>query len=352
MNSWASPPSLNFLKWPPVSSRPLLLLEIHPMVLRLTHWATPPLLASILVFGLVSLVWSNPIVNLKAPQSTAVDPGKGYFIANANGDPGNRDNHGFITKLNQEGEIVDLHFIQDGQGPTVLHSPTGMVLVDQHLFVADLDTVRIFDKTTGEPVFSISLVRHNCSSLAGLTATADGRLYVSDTHTNAIYQIDPAQDYEVSLLVQDASLSGPRGLTINPRSGHLVGVSWNDGKIFEIDEEGNIKELMANTFFSRRFYNLDGIDFDRFGSMYVSDFTAGKVWRIRPDFKKEVIAEFLISPAGLAVDRQNHLILVPYLYANGAEINGLEMPVTAGKKRKRRTLSDYGLDFLDKEKKD
>jgi DNA-binding beta-propeller fold protein YncE len=322
------------------------------MTLRLTHLATPPVLAWILVFGLISVVWSNPIGNLKSPQSTAVDPGKGYFIANANGDPGNRDNHGFITKLNQEGEVVDLHFIHDGQGPTVLHSPTGMVLVDQHLFVADLDTIRVFDKTSGEPVFSISLTRHHCSSLAGLTATSDGRLYVSDTDTNAIYQIDPAQDYEVSLFVQDDRLSGPRGLAINPRSGQLVGVSWNGGKIFEINGKGKITELMANTFFSRRFYNLDGIDFDRFGSMYVSDFTAGKIWRIRPDFKKEVIAEFLISPAGLAVDREKHLILVPYLYANGAEINGLEMPVNAGKKRKRRTLSDYGLKFPDQDAKD
>ncbi len=222
-----------------------------------------------------------------------------------------------------------------------------MVLVGQHLFVADLDTIRVFDKTTGKPVYSIPLARLNCSSLTGLTARSDGRLYVSDTNTNAIYQIDPAQDYKVSLFVQDDRLSGPRGLAINPRSGRLVGVSWNEGKIFEIDEEGTITELMANTFFSRRFHNLDGIDFDRFGSMYVSDFTAGKIWRIRPDFKKEVIAEFLISPAGLAVDRQKHLILVPYLYANGAEINGLEMPVNAGQKRKRRTLSDYGLKFPD-----
>ena len=322
------------------------------MIVRPFHFAKLLILVWSLLLGPPSIVWSNPIVNLKSPQSIAVDPGNGYFIANANGDPGNRDNHGFITKLNQDGEIVALHFIKDGQGTTVLHSPTGMVLVDQRLYVADLDTIRVFDKTTGEPVLAISLARHHCSSLAGLTAAPDGRLYVADTDTNAIYQIDPAQDHKVSLVVQDAGLSGPRGLAVNPRTGHLVGVSWNGGKIFEIDERGNIKELMANSFFSRRFTNLDGIDFDRFGSMYVSDFTAGKIWRIRPDLKKEVIAEFLISPAGLTVDRQKHLILVPYLYADGAEINGLEMPVNAGKKKRSRTLSDYGLDWLDKDKKD
>jgi len=57
-----------------------------------------------------------------------------------------------------------------------------------------------------------------------------------------------------------------------------------------------------------------------------------------------VIAEFLNYPASVNVDRKNHLILVPYLYANGAEINGLERPANVGKhKKKRRTLSHYGM---------
>ena len=289
-----------------------------------------------------SFSFSQVIVNnLKSPQSIVSDPEQGYFIANANGDPGNRENQGFITKLDQEGKIVELRFIQGGQGNVILHSPTGMALINDHLYVADLDTVRGFDKTTGKPIISVSMSRYQCTSLAGLTQDGKGRLFVSDTETNAIYQIDPSQEYAVSLLVQDPSLSGPRGLAIHPRSGHVIGVGWNDGKIFEIDKHKTIKEILANTFFSRRFQNLDGIDFDRFGTMYVSDMTAGKVWRIRADLKKEVIAEFLISPAGISVDREKHLILVPYLYANGAEINGLEQPVGMGKERRRRNLSDY-----------
>lgn len=298
-----------------------------------------------------NVVCSQVIVNnLRSPQSMVSDPDQGYFIANANGDPGNRDNHGFITKLDQHGHVVDLHFIHDGQNNVILHSPRGMTLVNDVLYVADLDTIRGFDKTTGEPVLTISMGRHQCTTLAGLTANREGQLFVSDTETNAIYQIDPTREYAVSLLVQDPSLSGPRGLAIHPRSGHVVGVGWNDGKIFEVHRDGTIKELLANSFFSRRFHNLDGIDFDRYGTMYVSDFTAGKVWRIRADLKKEVIAEFLVSPAGISIDRTNHLILVPYLYANGAEINGLEQPANMGNKRRKRTLADY-YDF-GKSKKD
>ena len=113
--------------------------------------------------------------------------------------------------------------------------------------------------------------------------------------------------------MQHDSLSQPRGLAIHPHKGHLVGVGWKNGKIFEIDEQGAIHELFANSFFTGGFYNLDGIDFDRYGTMYVSDMTAGKVWRIRGDLKREVIAEFLLSPSGIGVDRVNHVILVPFL---------------------------------------
>ncbi len=86
--------------------------------------------------------------------------------------------------------------------------------------------------------------------------------------------------------------------------------------------------------------------------MYVSDLTAGKVWRIRANKKKQAIAEFLLSPSGIGVDRINHLILVPYLYAKGAEINGLERPSNDNSNKKKRTFSDYGFDWFKKENPD
>jgi sugar lactone lactonase YvrE len=66
-----------------------------------------------------------------------------------------------------------------------------------------------------------------------------------------------------------------------------------------------------------------GVDFDAYGNMYVSDFSQGKIMRIDPRLRLQTIAEFLTTPAGLAIDRKNHLILVPYLTGNVAEINGL-----------------------------
>ena len=289
------------------------------------------------------------ISNLQFPQNIIADNGEVYYIANANGDPGIRENKGFISTADQEGKITALYFIQDGHEGVTLHSPKEMAIIGSTLYVADIDVVRGFHKTTGLPLLTISFSQFHAESLTGLTADAQGLLYVSDAETNTIFRIDPTHDHAITQLIQDAKLSHPHGLAIHPRNGHLMGVGWDDGKVFEIDEKGILHELFVSSFFSGGFHNLDGIDFDQYGIMYISDLTAGKVWRIRPNLKKEAIAEFLLSPSGIGVDRVNHLILVPYLYAKGAEINGLERPSNDTPNKKKRTFSDYGLDFSKKD---
>ena len=294
-------------------------------------------------------VHAYEIANLQFPQNIIADNGQVYYIANANGDPGNRANKGFISTADQEGKVTALHFIQGGRNSVTLHSPKEMAIIGSTLYVADLDVVRGFDKTTGQPLHTISFSQFHATSLTGLTADTHGMLYVSDADTNTIFRIDPTEDHRITQFMKDPKLSHPHGLAVHPRNGHLVGVGWDDGKVFEIDEKGVLHELFVSSFFSGGFHNLDGIDFDQYGIMYISDLTAGKVWRIRANLKKEAIAEFLLSPSGIGVDRVNHLILVPYLYAKGAEINGLERPSNDTPNKKKRTFSDYGLDFSKKD---
>jgi DNA-binding beta-propeller fold protein YncE len=290
---------------------------------------------------------ANQITGLQSPHSFLADPsGEQYFISNTNGEPDAKDNNGFISRLDRTGKIVALKFIQGGQADVTLHAPKGMALVGQALYVTDLDTLQGFDKETGRPLLSVSLAAHGRSgqpvALVDVAHDGHGSLYLSDTDANTIYHVDTTKQHLVSILVRDQALAGPRGLAVHPKTGHLIVASWHKGKIFEVTALGQITELVSNGFFSRRFNNLDGVDFDSYGNMYVSDFTAGKVWRMRPDRKFDVIAEFLASPADIGVDRRNHLILVPYEYGNAAEMNGLEAPASSRAGRKR-DLSDYGL---------
>jgi hypothetical protein len=282
------------------------------------------------------------VTGLQAPQSFVSDEACDcYFISNVNGEPDARDNNGFITKLDRDGKVLASQFIRGGTGTTVLHAPKGMAVVKQVLYVADLDTLRAFDVKTGKAVTTVSFTgQPGPIGLVDVAADSHGLLYASDMAGNVIYRIDPAKQHAVSVLARDAALAGPRGLAVHPKTGHVIAVSWNKGSIAEIAPDGTVVELVSNGFFSSRFRNLDGVDFDTWGNMYVSDFTAGKIWRMRPDRHFNVIAEFLPTPADISVDRAKNLILVPYLYGNTAEMNGLETP---GKARsKKRTLADYG----------
>ena len=341
---------------------------LFPMTTSPIHGIPPRTFACInqtsmvLVLGLLGFFYIPPLTmalqvrGLKSPQSMVVDPvHQEYFISNVNGEPAQRDNNGFIAKLDKEGHILNLHFIQGGKGSTVLHAPKGMAVVQDTLYVTDLDGLHAFNTRSGELMtsikFPITEMKSRGIGPVDVVHTQKGLLYASVPDTNTIFQIDVAQEHTVSVFVQDDLLAGPRGLAVHPKTGHLIVVTWNSGKILEIDHTGTIKEIFSNSFFSRRFKNLDGVAFDTWGSMYISDFTAGKIWRMHPDQSLQVIGEYLTSPADISVDQLNHLILVPYAYANVAEINGLESPVQAKKKKRMRTLADYGFPFMKPKKK-
>ncbi len=288
---------------------------------------------------------AHPIGELQHPQSFIAHPaGDAYFIANANGEPGQADQNGFISKLDQHGTMLDLHFIQGGRGDTILHAPHGMAIVGDILYVADINVIRGFHAASGKPMVTVSFQPMQIEMLTDLIADGVGQLFVLDTRGNAIYQVDPHNHHAVSLYVQHEDLASPRGVAVHPQSGRLLVASLDQGTVMEIAEDRTITEVISNSMLTGRFQHLSGIDFDRFGSMYLSDLTAGKIWQVYPDQSMHVIAEFLISPAAVKIDRLQHRILVPYLYANGAEMNSLEHPINSGThKKRRRTLSDYGL---------
>jgi hypothetical protein len=303
----------------------------------------------LLALALAGVLWATPgytlqITGLQDPESFVYDPvGNQYFISNVNGEPDGHDNNGFISKLDGQGAVVALHFIQGGMGDVILHAPKGLALVGTTLYVADLDTIRGFDTGTGRPVVAIpvaSAAQGTPVSLADLTHDDQGVLYASDVAGNAIYRVDTRHDHAVTMLIRDPALAGPRGLAVHPKTGHVIAVSWDKGKILDISPQGALTVVVSNGFFSSRFHNLSGVDFDAIGNMYVSDLTGGKIWRMAPNQRFDVIAEYLPTPADISIDREKHLILVPYRYGNAAEINGLERPVGQGKQK--RTLKDYG----------
>jgi hypothetical protein len=306
--------------------------------------AAIPLLA--LVLCLAAPVDAAQILGLEAPNCFVGDQSGDYFISNINGEPEARDNNGFITKVDSHGKVTHLKFIQGGVDNVHLHAPKGMAVEGEILYVADLDQLKGFDKTTGKLLITVSFPpppsSHSAVSLTDVAVGSNGLLYVSDQGANVIYRVETLANHKVSLLIHDDRLAGPTGIAVHPHTGHVIAVSWNKGKIFDITPDGRLTELESNGFLTGRFQNLSGVDFDRWGNMYVSDLTKGKIWRMTQDGKFRVIAEYLPAPAHIGIDRANNIILVPYQYDNAAEMNGLETPTVGKGKSGKRTLADYG----------
>jgi len=292
-----------------------------PVLARITGPILAAVLLSILPGG---AAFALQVTGLKNPAGFIADPATGgYFISSENGQPTERDNNGFITKLDDQGRILKLKFIEGGVNGITLHAPKGLALIGRTLYVSDIDQVRRFHADTGRALGGLDLSAVPVNFLTGLATDGHSTLYIADAGADAILTVDTRHSSKPTVLVKDPVLAGPHGLAVNPATGALVVVSWNAGKILEVTTEGAVKVLFANSFFNARFGNLTGVDFDAFGNMYVSDFSLGKVVRIDPAFRFQTIAEFLTTPASLGIDRKNHLILVPYRSGNVAEMNGL-----------------------------
>src|SRR5690554_4949642 len=93
---------------------------------RLLRWTT---LACAVAGSLPWPAQAVQIAGLQSPNSFVGDSlGQEYFISNVNGEPDDRDNNGFITKLDRDGKITSLKFIQGGVDNVVLHAPKGLAL--------------------------------------------------------------------------------------------------------------------------------------------------------------------------------------------------------------------------------
>ena len=271
----------------------------------------------ILLIIFLESVSAFEVQGLKTPESFIADPSTGnYFISNINGGgPGGKDDDGFITKLDKDGKAINLAFVDGKNKDITLNAPKGLDIIGNVIYVSDIDFVRGFDKETGKLLHDLDFKAFNPSSLNDLTHDSQGNLYVSDWIGNFIFTIETRNNHKVSMVAKGNTLGGPNGLNIHPKTNKLINVTWETGKVQEIDSSGSIKILVED----KRFKTLDGIDFDNNGNMFVSSFTGGEVYKITPDLKVDVFLKGLTSPADINIDKKNNLLLIPSFEGNSAK---------------------------------
>src|SRR5262249_10085272 len=152
-----------------------------------------------------------------------------------------------ITKLNPQGQVVALKFIASST-TAPLHAPKGLAVIDKTLYVLDLDRVRAYDTERGSLVLDIDMARHKAAFLNDLTRDVDGKLYLSDSHSNFIARIEPAREHRVTILARGPQLAGANGLSVQPKTGRLVVVTWGTGRVLELTQQGEVKPWVVQPF--------------------------------------------------------------------------------------------------------
>jgi len=232
----------------------------------------------------INKLWETPN-DLKNPESVAYAPKQNVlFVSNMNGNPTQKDQNGFISKVSSSnGSIIELNWV------TGLNAPKGIAISNNKstLYVSDITDLVEINIDNGK-----IMKRFNAPGSAFLNDVVSdnqGNIYVSDTVTNTIYKLDTnAKDgnntSSLQVWLQSPQLNGPNGLHVDNSKNRLIVASLGDmskpgGGIEVIDLKNKTIAPLGKKGTTSPFGGLDGIESDTTEAhYYVTDNPAGKVY--------------------------------------------------------------------------
>lgn len=152
-------------------------------------------------------VWATDNV-LETPESVYYNEDADMlYVSNIVGDPSEKDDEGYISKLSLEGEIVEQKWVSG------LNAPKGMAMMNGALYVTDIDELVAIDVESGQisnryPVEGAKFLND--------PVVADDKVLFTDMEDNKIYVL---QDGNVEVWKEEG-LERPNGLAY--RNGEVL----------------------------------------------------------------------------------------------------------------------------------
>ena len=245
------------------------------------------------------------------------------------------DGRVFVSEINGFGVDGDgqISVIEAGQVTLFakgLDDPKGLAIIGQTLYVADNKRIlklalsgpkqgqaEVFAAATAFPVTPLFL--------NDLEADLAGNLYVSDSGDlkgkgGAVYQIN-AQG-QVRLLIngeQDKRILAPNGLLMDDTGDVLMVVDFASGILYSYNLA--TKQLLD---IADGFGGGDGVVHHANGSMFVSDWKNGKVFRLDMNGEVTPLAATYQSAADIALTKDEKVLMVPDMKAG--ELHFIVLP--------------------------
>ena len=248
-----------------------------------------------------------------------------YLVNNIDGGEVAADGNGFISRVDPAGRVLELKWIDGATPEQALDAPKGMAFANGVLYVADIDTVRMFDRTSGKATGKITI--SGATFLNDVAAAPDGTIYVSDSGlkqgksdlepsgSDAIYRIDKGQK-KAARVIRGRDLGNPNGLLADDEGVWVV--TFGSGEIFRVSRNGRKEageDLPAG--------QLDGIVQVADGSLLVSSWEGGSILRGFPGAGFLPNISGVTSPADIGYDSKRKRVLIPLFMGDAVEFRGL-----------------------------
>ena len=249
-----------------------------------------------------------------------------WYVSNVNGAPADADGNGYISRLKGDGTMDSLKFIVGGQGGVKLDAPKGMALQGDTLWVADIHSVRGFDRRTGKPVASIEA--KGSKFLNDVAIGPDG-LYVTDTGleggAKGLSHTGPDRIYRVAgrkatVALEGDSLTGPNGITWDGAGKRFI-LAPNGGKVVQAWVPGGKALRPLGTTKGQ----LDGVEVLGADQFLITSWADSSLFVLNNGTVTPV-AGGLPSPADIGIDTKRNRVAIPLLLENRVEFRALPVP--------------------------
>lgn len=285
------------------------------------------------------------VSGFRGPESVVHDPLTDVYLVSNVGGPAVIYNHGFISRVSPQGAVLDLKWIEDGVNGATLRGPKGIWLRRGELYVADVDTLRIFNRFTGAPIRDVPIpnpfaqpgtnppvATPGALFLNHVVVAKDGTAYISDQLNSAIFKVDPQGN--ASVLMSGPQLGNPDGFLLD--EGELTWVTFFGHEVRRLTSSGKI--IMEATLPAVDVTGLNlgpnplppgALLLDGYarwhGSLLVTSWVTGKVYRIgRSGTEITTVAQVVGSrdnpsspdgPAKINIDHYRGKLLIPLFNA-------------------------------------
>jgi sugar lactone lactonase YvrE len=241
--------------------------------------------------------WETDTI-LKVPESVLYDKGSQVlYVSNIDGQPDAKDGKGSIGKVGLDGKIIAVDWV------TGLNAPKGLGLLNNTLWVADLDEVAAVNTSSGKIEKRVKI--DGAQFLNDITVNKNGMVYVSDTRTKKVYGIEGEK---VTTVLEN--LKGPNGLLIYGDDLYVL----DNGSMFKMEKDKTLKKIAEGMD-----GGTDGIEHVQ-GNDFIVSCWAGAIYYVKGDGSKEKLLDtqsMKINSADIGYDPDNRIVYVPTFWRNG-----------------------------------